>query len=241
MPLSAPPPAPRPDARSATGPDAGPDAADRATVRSRTAFVTCWVILGLTVAQLGVAAVASGTDAVRLEQFEGKAFGARLIAYPLLMLAVPAAWWAARRWGPGRTAPRQAGAGAPLPWATFAWIMLPFLVDVTGNTLDLYDSVTWWDDANHLVNWFFLALGSGLLLALAQPRPGWMLPLAITGLGAVLAIGWEAGEWYTFIRHGTELDTAYQDTLGDLVLGTLGAAIAAVVVWLRERRRRNRP
>jgi hypothetical protein len=51
----------------------------------------------------------------------------------------------------------------------------------------------------------------------------------------VLAIGWELGEWYTFIRHGTELDTAYQDTLGDEALGTLGALVAGLVL------RRPRP
>ena len=58
-----------------------------------------------------------------------------------------------------------------------------------------------------------------------------MLVLAVTGLGAVLAIGWELGEWYTFIRHGTELDTAYEDTLGDLTLGTLGAFVAGLALW----------
>ena len=42
----------------------------------------------------------------------------------------------------------------------------------------------------------------------------------------MLAIGWEVGEWWAFIRHGTELDTAYTDTLGDEVLGTLGSAVA---------------
>jgi hypothetical protein len=46
----------------------------------------------------------------------------------------------------------------------------------------------------------------------------------------VLAIGWELGEWWTFIRHGTELDTAYEDTLGDLTLGTLGALVAGLAV-----------
>ena len=84
-------------------------------------------ILVATVAQLAVAAFVPG-----IERFEGKAFVARLVAYPLLMLAVPAAWtWARRRGG---------GTG-PLPWAAFAWIMLPFLVDVTGNCLDPYDSI----------------------------------------------------------------------------------------------------
>ena len=48
----------------------------------------------------------------------------------------------------------------------------------------------------------------------------------------MLAIGWELAEWYTFIRHGTELDTAYTDTLGDEALGTLGGILAgSLVVW----------
>ena len=55
------------------------------------------------------------------------------------------------------------------------------------------------------------------------------------GIGAILAIIWELGEWYTFIRHGTELDTAYEDTLFDEVLGTLGAGVAGI--WMTVRRR----
>ncbi|WP_198949981.1 hypothetical protein [Kineosporia sp. A_224] len=178
-------------------------------------------VLGLTVLQLAVASFVPG-----LEQFEGKAFGARLLAYPAMMLLVPALWWlAARR--------RPAGDRPHAPWAAFGWVMLPFLVDVTGNTLDLYDRVWWWDDANHLVNWFFLSLGLGLLMARADVRPRWALWLAVTGTGAALAIGWELGEWWTFIRHGTELGTAYTDTLGDEALGTLGAALAGLVVVRR--------
>lgn len=185
--------------------------------RARTVAV---VLLVLTVGQLAVATF------VPLARFEGKAFGARLVAYPLMMLALPAIW-AVRR--------RAVGSSAGLPWAAFAWIMLPFAVDVTGNSLDLYDTVGWWDDANHFVNWLFLSLGCGQLLGLARPQPRWLLGLATAGLGALLAIGWELGEWYTFIRHGTELDTAYTDTLGDEALGCLGAALAAVLVSRRSR------
>ena len=64
--------------------------------------------------------------------------------------------------------------------------------------------------------------------------------LLVTGLGAILAIGWELGEWWTFIRHGTELDTAYEDTLGDMSLGTLGALCAGVLL-LRQRRATKGP
>ena len=70
----------------------------------------------------------------------------------------------------------------------------------------------------------------GLLIARGFVRPRWALTLSIAGLGALLAIGWELGEWYAFIRHGTELDTAYEDTLGDETLGTLGGIVAALIV-----------
>ena len=160
-----------------------------------------------------------------LEQFEGKAFGWRLVAYPLMMLAVPAAYVVRRR---------VTGVDEQLPWAGFALIMAPFLIDVTGNTLNLYDSITWWDDLNHFVNWLLLSAGIGVLLARSSIAPRWALGWLVVGIGAILAIGWEVGEWYAFIRNGTELETAYEDTLGDEVLGILGAAVAALlVVWRR--------
>jgi hypothetical protein len=90
--------------------------------------------------------------------------------------------------------------------------------------------VVWWDDANHLVNWFLLCLGLGLVLLPGVHAPRWVLAGLVTGGGALLAVLWELGEWYTFIRHGTELATAYEDTLGDEALGTTGAALAAVVL-----------
>jgi len=191
--------------------------------RSRAIALT---IFGLTVAQLAIATFVPGLD-----QFEGKAFGARLVAYPVLMLVVPVIyrWWARRRDPVPAT-----------PWAAYALIWTPFLIDVTGNTLNLYDSVTWWDDANHFVNWFFLAAGAGLILSRAAELPPWALGWLTIGIGAMLAIGWELGEWYTFIRHGTELETAYEDTLLDEVLGTLGAGVAGVWVTFRRRRELRR-
>jgi hypothetical protein len=185
-------------------------------------------VFALTVAQLAVATFVDG-----LPQFEGKGFGARLVAYPAMMLLVPAGWVGFQRYQR-----RRGGRGAeasPLPWAGFALIMAPFLIDVTGNTLDLYDSLGWWDDANHFANWFLLCAGIGLLLLRAPIRPPWALGLLVAGIGALLAVMWELGEWYTFIRHGTELDTAYEDTLFDEVLGSLGGAIAGLVIARRAR------
>jgi hypothetical protein len=147
-----------------------------------------------------------------------------------MMLLVPACWVGYQRYQRSRGRP---GTDEALPWAAFALIMAPFLIDVTGNTLDLYDSLSWWDDANHFVNWFLLCAGIGLLLMRAPIRPPWALGLLVAGIGALLAVIWELGEWYTFIRHGTELDTAYEDTLFDEVLGSLGGAIAGVVIARR--------
>ncbi len=173
------------------------------------------LLLLLTVTQLAVAQWVPG-----IERFEGKAFGARLVLYPLLMLVVPAAWW----WQARGIRPRP-----PAPYLAFTLVMAPFLVDVTGNSLDLYDAVVWWDDLNHLLNWALLLTGLGLLLR-DHVRPRWALGVLVTGLGALLAVGWELGEWFTFIRHGTELGDAYTDTLGDLALGSLGSLLAALVV-----------
>jgi hypothetical protein len=184
-------------------------------------------VLTLTVAQLAVATFVGG-----LPQFEGKAFGARLAAYPLMMLVVPALWWLAHRRGRVARQPAATETASSVPWGAFALVMAPFLIDVTGNSLDLYDTVGWWDDANHFVNWALLCGGLGLLVAGRIGMP-WARLLLVTGLGAVLAIAWELGEWYTFIRHGTELDTAYTDTLGDEALGTLGAFVAGLVLARR--------
>jgi hypothetical protein len=187
----------------------------RALVSRRCpAWVPALVVV-LTVAQLAVAEYVPG-----IERFADKAFTARLIAYPLLQLVVPVLWWAVVK----RRQPERHP-----PYGAFTLVMLPFLVDVTGNSLDLFDALVWWDDFNHFANWVLLLTGIGLIIC-GTVRPPWAVVLLVTGLGALIAVGWELGEWYTFIRHGTEINTAYEDTLGDLTLGTLGALVAGFVV-----------
>ncbi|MBM6399977.1 hypothetical protein [Phycicoccus sonneratiae] len=164
---------------------------------------------------------------VGFESFNGKGFVARIVIYPVLMLAVPLAWW----W-------RHRGRGVEPPWGAFALVMTPFLVDVLGNFLDLYDRIEAWDDLNHLVNWFLLLWGIGLLVFPTREsvaRPG-LTVLTVAGVGALLAVLWEVGEWYVFLKAGVESDGLYQDTIGDEVLGTAGAALAGLVVLRRRRR-----
>ena len=185
----------------------------------RPAFYVTVLLVVATAGQLAVATFVTG-----LPQFEGKAFGARLVSYPLMMCAPVIVWWAVARRRRSR---------APLPWAAFACVCAPFFIDVTGNTLDLYDTVVWWDDANHFVNWLLLCFGVGLMLCRSSLDQRWALATLVTGIGAVLAILWELAEWYLFIRHGTELATAYTDTLADEALGTLGGAVAGLLVAYR--------
>lgn len=161
-----------------------------------------------------VAALVFGTLS-DLERFEGKAFGARLIAYPLATLVVPAVWWLGSR-------------RPPYPYAGDILFTLPFLIDTLGNVFDLYDTIAWWDDANHFVNWALLTGAFGQFLLRLPVGVLNTFALAV-GFGAVTAVLWEFGEYVTFIRNSPELDTAYTDTLGDLALGLTGSTLAALV------------
>jgi hypothetical protein len=154
-----------------------------------------------------------------LPQFEGKAMTGRALTYPLAAIVVPVGWWIVCR---------RRGRRVPYPYALDILLVLPFLIDVAGNALDLYDSISWWDDLNHFVNWGILvAAFSQLLLRLPVGRLE-LASLAV-GFGAVTAILWEFAEYWTFIRNSSELETAYTDTLGDLALGLSGSVVAAVL------------
>jgi hypothetical protein len=153
-----------------------------------------------------------------LPQFASKALTGRAVVYPIALLVLPAIWWLAGR-------PR----GIAFPVAADILLGLPFLIDVVGNALDLYDSIEWWDDANHLVNWFLHTAAIGLLLRLGSWGQSTRAALAV-GWAATTAILWELAEYVAFVPTSPEAVTAYADTLGDLALGLLGGAAAAVLV-----------
>jgi len=152
-----------------------------------------------------------------LPQFDGKAMTGRALTYPIAALIVPAVWWVL-----SRSRPRD------YPYALDVLLVLPFLIDVAGNATNLYDTISWWDDANHFVNWAILVLAFGqLLIRLRVER--WIAAGLAIGFGALTAVLWEFAEYYTFIRNSPELRTAYTDTLGDLALGLTGSVLAAAV------------
>jgi hypothetical protein len=149
-----------------------------------------------------------------LPQFHGKAVVARLVVYPLLTSIVPLVW-AVRR-------PR-----GRFPVDVDTLVLLPFVIDSAGNALNLYDSISWWDDLNHFLNWGLLVAAVTLLLERTRVPRLEIFGLAV-GFGAVTAILWELGEYVSFVHgNANELRTAYTDTLGDLALGLAGSVAAA--------------
>jgi len=142
----------------------------------------------------------------------------RAVTFPIAAFLVPAIWWVGFR-------------GRPYPAAVDLLITAPFLIDVIGNALGLYDSIAWWDDLNHFFNWMLLTAGVALVLRSTGRGRLDCFGLAV-GFAAVAAIAWELAEYVTFIRFSAELATAYVDTLGDLTLGTLGGAVGAAIVGL---------
>ena len=124
------------------------------------------------------------------------------------------------------------------PYAADVLLTLPFLIDTAGNALDFYDTIGWWDDANHFVNWMLLSGAVGLL-AWRNRIGRWESVAFVVGFGAVSAILWEVAEYFAFIRHSSELATAYSDTLGDLALGLTGSVVAGLATALAPRRKRT--
>jgi hypothetical protein len=177
--------------------------------------IALWVDVAVKGALIGVLLLAVLRP--ELPQFEGKAMTGRAIAYPIAALVVPLAWWL---YGQKRS--------DRYPYALDILLTLPFLIDVAGNAFDLYDSIDWWDDANHFVNWGLLTAAFGQLLV--RLPVGRLIAVGLMiGFGATTAVLWEFAEYFTFIRDSPELDTAYEDTLGDLALGLTGSVVAALI------------
>jgi len=175
-----------------------------------------WLWLDVAIKVATIALLAWAIASPELPQFQGKAFAGRALAYPIALLALPVVWWLFAR----RT--------IPFPVLPDILIGLPFLIDVAGNALNLYDTIDAWDDINHLVNWFLHTAAIGLLLRYGTW--GFWTRVAL-GLGwaVTTAVLWELAEFATFVQDSPEAATAYADTLGDLALGMAGGLVAAFV------------
>lgn len=156
------------------------------------------------------------------DRFADKAMGARVAAYPAAVMLVTLIW-------------ALRGRDRAFPWDIDLLVTAPFLIDVAGNAADLYDTLTWFDDACHFGNWALLCAAAGLALRRWCGLRSWTLALACTGAGASAAILWEFFEYGVFILDTPESVSIYRDTIGDLMLGLSGAAAAGLVTGLSSR------
>jgi hypothetical protein len=153
---------------------------------------------------------------------DGKAPVARSIVFPLWALAVPCFWAVARR--PG-----------PFPWGADVLVTLTCLVDVVGNRLDLYDSVTGFDDWVHFGNSLIVSV---VYVVLTVDRHASLPAIAHAAVAAGLtaSLAWELFEYGAFLVRTTEWASVYSDTVGDLLLGWLGSLAAVAVLAVARRR-----
>lgn len=127
-------------------------------------------------------------------------------------------------------APRALGVRAGLDLATGATV----LVAAWSSVFELYTSVVGWDTVVHLVL-------NGLLAALAVitaqragflpergHRPGLVVATVCVGLAA--GVLWEIGEWLGHTLIDEAIFVGYDDTIGDLVAGGLGALSAGLLL-----------
>ncbi|MFB2580347.1 hypothetical protein ACEXQD_03775 [Herbiconiux sp. P15] len=112
------------------------------------------------------------------------------------------------------------------------------LVAGWSNVLDLYTRIAWWDVLVHFactgviaVMLYLLLAQLGVVMDPADDRftPATALVLSAT-LGLALSAVWEMVEWigHTFISG--EIFVEYDDTIGDMAMGGLGAVIAGIVL-----------
>jgi hypothetical protein len=175
-----------------------------------------WLAADLLVKAATIALLVFALANPDLPQFQGKAFVGRAVAYPVALALFPVGWWLFGR--------------RRIPYPAIADLLfgLPFLIDVTGNALNLYDTVEYWDDLNHLVNWVLHTAAVGLLLRYGTWS--WRIRAALAfGYAVTSAVLWEFGEYLTFVPNSPEASSAYADTLGDLALGMVGGLVAAIV------------
>jgi hypothetical protein len=181
----------------------------------------------LVAAKLALAALlATGAFFPEVGGFAGKGTAYRLPMFLLPALVIPVVRLVKR------------GPPSPYPVALDAGLTLPFLLDTAGNAFGLYDSVDVTDDILHFVNWALLFGG----VTTALPRavlPKWIVWAAGSGFGAMGSIGWEVSEYAVMQTGVAGLHLTYGDTLGDLVLSTLGGCFGALVA-VRGRRPRSR-
>jgi hypothetical protein len=176
-------------------------------------------LLNLAVKLLLVGLLYYGMTHLELDRFAGKAMGARAAFYPISIVVIPIVW-------------ALRGRPAPYPHLADTFLALPFVIDVAGNALDLYNTVVWFDDVAHTVTFMLLVLAVGFLILRLDLAP-WIATCLTIGFGAVAHILWEIIEFVAMWIGSPGLQLTYEDTIGDLAMSLGGTVIAGLITGWR--------
>ena len=160
-----------------------------------------------------------GMTHLELDRFAGKAMGARAALYPVSIIVIPIGW-------------ALRGRRPPYPHLADLFLPSPFIIDVAGNALDLYNTVVWFDDVAHAVTFMLLVLAVGSLILRLDLEP-WIAACLAIGFGAVSHILWEIIEFAAMWIGSPGLQLTYEDTIGDLAMSLCGTIIAGLITGWR--------
>ena len=112
------------------------------------------------------------------------------------------------------------------------------LVAAWSNVFDLYTRISWWDLAVHFTCTGVVAVLVSLLLArlgiVAAPRSRELTVIATivltTLFGLAASAVWEMIEWLGKEFVSSDIFVEYNDTIGDMAVGGLGALVAGVAL-----------
>jgi hypothetical protein len=151
-------------------------------------------------------------------KYKGKAMRIRSLGYLGGLALVPAVWAAGDR--------RE-----PYPVAADLAMSFPLLVDGAGNSLGIYDSARI-DDLVHFLN---AAVLSSLFGAVVSSRLDSREAAAAATLvfGVVGELCFDGMEYVAEYVGFTGLGLSPADTIADVAMASIGAAIAAAVTWAR--------
>jgi hypothetical protein len=156
------------------------------------------------------------------ERFAGKALGPRNVGILLgLSMLFPILHFIYKRWK-----------RYPV-WYDNLYLSI-FWLDMAGNTLDLYNSVEWWDHIPHFH-------GPGALAMVLMGAFG-LEALAAAGLSTILHVTLECWEYYGDVLLGTHNVRGVADSINDLAFGLAGMVVYTFIAarWMFLRRRRTR-
>ncbi|MEJ7929900.1 hypothetical protein WG922_07940 [Ramlibacter sp. AN1015] len=103
-------------------------------------------------------------------------------------------------------------------------LVLSALLNGAGGTFGWFEDYAWFDEFVHAYSGFAGLSAIGLLYARDVRRTRAHLVWWCTGMGLALGIGWEMVE-------GMMGELGFMDTVSDLVMDTIGAALGGLFAW----------